>query len=493
MVLFFLAAMAGAAGVTVWIPRTYQSEAKLMVRLGRENTTSRENEPNSVLEILSSRNLIEKVADSLGPEAILSGAAPAPLPERGGASLEDPEPPKQIDDRYRALAALQKAFKFEAVKNSNVVTVSCEAMSPATAQAAVSRLIDFALDRHMALQRTPGAYRFLAEQEGRLTREVQKTEQELLALKNQTGITTPENQRLILANRLGRIEDELLQTAAAQAAAQAEVQALEKQLEGMPKTQVTATTRGVPNQGADLMRGQFYALQVRAQEALARHPEGHPEVRSLRNQTAAAKQLLDQEEPTREQVTTGPNRIYENLQQSLVRQRTQLATLRGRRAALLEQREAERVVLKGFTADEMQVNRLQRRFDLEVSQHRKYAENLEQARIDQALQTERISNISVVQPASYDVGPLRPRWSVNLGFGLLLALTGSIGIALLAEQWRTAAADPERLRPTAVVLEPHLFPLEPSAPDSAPDGCVSPGSSGTMEEDAEPSKDGPGA
>jgi uncharacterized protein involved in exopolysaccharide biosynthesis len=286
----------------------------------------------------------------------------------------------------------------------------------------------------MVLHRTPGSYRFLSEQATRLSKQVTQTEQELLALKERTGLIAPESQRLVLVSRIGRLEDELLTVTSGQTAAEAELLALEEQLPRVPRTVITASTRGVPNQGADLMRGQLYALQLREQELQSRHAEEHPELKQVRRQASAARKLLRQESSSREQVTTGPNRIYEDLHLSQVRREVEAATLKARRGALVKQLAAERSALHTLTSYEVQIARLQRRLDLEISHHRKYAENLEQALIDRTLQQERISNISVVQPATYDVKPVRPRWSINLGFGLVLALTASLGLVYLRDR-----------------------------------------------------------
>ena len=95
MILFALVVMGGTVLGTVFGPHTYRSEAKLLVRLWRENTTvdptatlgqapvvavpiARENEINSILEELTSRNLIVRVVDSVGPEAILGTTPPEP-------------------------------------------------------------------------------------------------------------------------------------------------------------------------------------------------------------------------------------------------------------------------------------------------------------------------------------------------------------------------------------------------------------------------------
>jgi uncharacterized protein involved in exopolysaccharide biosynthesis len=492
MILFALLVLGATVAWTAFGPRTYRSEAKLLVRLGRENTTvdatatmgqspvvavpmARENEINSILEELTSRDLIEHVVDSVGPDAILKTVPPEPAPGATApaqpttslppttASGGEPDFPPTIDARYRAILALTKALKVEAVKRSNILVVSCEASRPDTAQAIVSRLVDFSLDRHMAVNRTPGAYRLLVQQAAHLDTRVRQTEEELRTLKSRTGLVSPESQRQILATRIGRLDDELLQATANLDSTQAEVTALEKQLARLPRTHVTATTRGVPNNAADLMRGQFYTLQLKELDLLARHPENHPEVKLIRRQSAAAKEILKREETTREQVTTGPSRTYEDLHQTLVRQQTQLVALKKRKEVLEEQLQHERAELKTFLADELQIARLQRRLAIEDSTQRKYAENLEQGRIDQALQSERISNISLVQSATLEAKPVRPRWSINLGFGLLLAVAGSLALAFLVESRRQPAAPADQAATAPAMNLPPDSSLRPLA------------------------------
>ena len=46
--------------------------------------------------------------------------------------------------------------------------------------------------------------------------------------------------------------------------------------------------------------------------------------------------------------------------------------------------------------------------------YRKYKDNVEQAQIDQALRLERITNLSIVQPATYEIAPTRPRVGYTL-------------------------------------------------------------------------------
>jgi capsular polysaccharide biosynthesis protein len=71
--------------------------------------------------------------------------------------------------------------------------------------------------------------------------------------------------------------------------------------------------------------------------------------------------------------------------------------------------------------------------ELREQSYRTYADNLEQARIDQALKLERISNISVAQPATFQAKANWPKKTLLWGLGLIAGLLTGAGVALVAE------------------------------------------------------------
>ena len=101
--IFFAAVVVTVAVGTFLMPETYRSEAKLLVRLGRESVSldptattgqvvnigqSRENEINSEMEILKSRELAEKVVDSFGASALLKGTWMEPVTKTSSPGAE---------------------------------------------------------------------------------------------------------------------------------------------------------------------------------------------------------------------------------------------------------------------------------------------------------------------------------------------------------------------------------------------------------------------
>ncbi len=67
---------------------------------------------------------------------------------------------------------------------------------------------------------------------------------------------------------------------------------------------------------------------------------------------------------------------------------------------------------------EIKTARLQRDISLLTDSYNRYSTKLEEARIDQALKGERISNISIVQAATLPVVAGRPREAPSFGIGI---------------------------------------------------------------------------
>jgi polysaccharide biosynthesis protein PslE len=484
--LFCLASVAVSAGVIAFGPRSYRSEAKLFVRLGRENLAidptatlgqpasvslpvNRESELNSVAAIIKSRSLIEKVVDALGPSAILDAgdsrltlpladraASPPRVVQANAASWAgDSSLLGRVPEREKAILSLLDDIRVEAIKKSDVIQVTCESPSPGLAQAVVAKLVEFYLDQHIETNRTPGAREFFAQQTERLHDELDRREQALLDLKNETGMIAPEEQRRVLVAQIGRLEDELLTAQAAEAAARAEVDVIGGKLAGFPEQQVTARTVGFANEAADDMRAQLYALELKEQELLAKYTDAHPELRQLREQLTRSRAVLASGDRSMAQLTTAPSRTNEQAQLSLLEREPALAACQAKVRLLAEQLEAVRGKLTTLNDSDSRVGKLAREVALQDASYRKYFENLEQATIDEALQLERMSNIRVVQPASYELKPVRPRRLLVLALGMLVGSLGGVGLALMADARDDPLKTPDDLARGLVDTAPH--------------------------------------
>ena len=467
MFLFFLIAIIGCTVLTLKAKRIYQSEAKLLVRLGRESvsldptattgqivpiTKSRESEIQTELEILRSRRIAEQVVESLGPNMILASAAKKPAdpaePNSGGATsrtigavkewienlLEHTGLQHPTTTTDKAMLTLMKNVAVMTEKEtSNIITVRLEAESPALAQTILAELIRVYLNERVAVRAMAGSYEFFAEQCGLLQKQLAGLEQQLKTAVSGAGTSSIEEELRVTMDRVGILEQEIDRAESSKAASQARIRKLQESLAQLPETIVTSTTTGFPNVAADAMRERLYELQLREQDLASKYSDDSRQMQEIRRQTTEAQELLTQEKSVRVQTTTAVNSARQEAENSLIAEQANFtardAEITSRRKRLQETRSR----LASLTETATQVRRLQREIDIQEANYRKYADNLEQARIDQALDAERISNIAVVQPATLFTQPVRPNGPLQLLLGVLFGCFGSILLAFACE------------------------------------------------------------
>lgn len=462
-ILFFSAVFVTVTLGTFLAPKIYRSEAKLFVRIGRESVTldptvttgqivsigqSRENEINSELEILRSRELFEKVVDAIGPAVFLKGpkAVTENTPSPAETGRETAGKPGQVnlleriglsnplEDRERAILTVVDNLKVETQKNTNILFLSYEAENPKLAQDALNKLIEFYLERHIVIHRTAGSYGFFDKEVDQIRNQLTKGEEELKNLKKEKGVGSIEEKRKIVLERIRSLQQEAELTQAALAASKAKVKELKEKLASLSPNVVMQQTQSSSNYGIELIRARLYELRLKEQQLLTKYNETSVAVQEIRREISGAQALLDKEVSTRTEVTTGINATYEEVNRALIMEMANFSSLESKAKILEAQLTDARAELKQFIETEVRIASLQRDLNLQYAKYSKYSENLEQARIDQALEMNKFSNISIVQQPTLSRKPVRPRKVVNLSLGLLIGILGGIGFAFFFER-----------------------------------------------------------
>ena len=461
-----------ATMVTIGLaPRSYQSEATLLVRLGRENvgldptvtlgesktislSQSRAQEINTVASILRTRNLLTQVAARVGPEAILNGKGISDAEDGVDPNVSPGTWPDSADTGANDEAArrLEKNIRVEPIKESNLVRVVFESPDPALSQRVIDTLIDCYLTEHTRIHRTPGAHQFLADQTTKLREELADAEGKLRELKTDTGLVAPCEQRVALVQRIETTKASLLEVEAKTATTEAELDNMRDWCSQIPETEVILDVEGVPNNATDQMRAQLYALELEGEKLRGSRTDEHPLVKSVLNEIAAAKVILAEAEQPRSQQTQGPNRVRKEAELELVRKEALLHALTVQKKALERQLGDTERELQEFNENELRVTDLEREVGILDASYREYAAHVERARIDRSLDAARMTNITVIQPASLDLYPVFPNVPLTFVAGLLVAVLASGAIAFAAESFENRAKIP------SVTKERHAFP-----------------------------------
>lgn len=440
---------------TAYSPRWYRSEAKLFVRIGRESVAldptattgqvlqmqgSRENEINSVCQLLQSQELAATIVDDLTPMRILHADSLDDFREESAdlRIIDRINPLHVYNVRDLAIKKFSKLLDVLVEKDSSVISIRYDAKDPNLARDVVQSLIHRARTTHLKIHSTQGSEGFFAEQSEALRERVLALERRQRDLRNESAVPDVQKQRDIQVERIGKLEDGVLQFNAEIVAAEAELAAQHAALADMPETIQTSETTGLPNTAAAGMRQQLFSLQLQEKQLLSKNQEDNVLVKQIRDQVQLAKAELDAHE-TAPQLTRGVNQARLDLRAQAIRREAELAALKAQSGAVLAQVEGERATLAKLNDYELTLAEVQRQLDLEVASYRRYVEKLEQARIDLAMERDHISNLNLLQEPTLCVTPVSPHVALNLAIGAMLSLFAGITVAVSLEMLSPSA------------------------------------------------------
>mgnify|MGYP002414118906 CR=1 FL=1 len=438
---------AAAAGFYFTQKPNYESSAKLFVRYvvteGRvarpSGDTVETKSPDSrgetiiqaELEILKSLDLATKVAQAVGPEKILF--------QLGGGN-----------EVTGASVAVQNRLTVAAPRGSSVIAVSFKHPDPEVAQSVVRQVIDLYLKTHVEIHRSAGMVgEFLAQETDQLRSRLAQTEDELRKARAKAGVVSVEDAKKAFMDQIAGLRQQVFAAQAERAAKEAVLKDLTERLKNRVKTPETSpiqespppetTEQQLPPGVLEDLRTvvtQLESMRRRQQELLLTFTPEHPRVQAITSQVTelenrknaiiAAHPVLTQAAVTPTATpTNNPRAVSLERLEALESEAAQLSALDARMKTLNAQIETlrnEAIVLDQLEGN---IQQLLRKRELEEANYRRYAASLEQSRINEALGSGKVSNISLIQnpsPAFLD-----PRKTVQIAGGIV---AGGIGLGL---------------------------------------------------------------
>jgi uncharacterized protein involved in exopolysaccharide biosynthesis len=462
----FLSVIGLALAIALFYPRSYQSEAKVFVRKGRETVSldptattgqtttlldSGASEINSVVAMLKSRILAEKVVEQLGPEQVMakdSADSAGETKEGDGASLVqsimsllptiDP-----VSAEDRAIRHIEKGLDVAAERDSSVIVVRYVDHSPQKAQLIASTLLDAYQQEHMRVNRTRGSKEFFDDQAVMMREKWHSAAEQLRALKDEAGLASIDTHRQLLESRLSGVQDKLADAETQLATAVGKAERLEQLVEALPADKVTEREDGHANVASDGMRQQLYDLEMKELDLSARFKDDHPLLKAVRDQLADARKILGTQGTQRMLTKTALNLERETLHLSLLQQQAEAAAFEAQAASLAKEQTQLVADMKLLNQHETHITNLQHEVDLNAESYRAYAQNLEQTRIDSALESDKISNVNIYQSASLESRPVSPRKGIVLALGFILATISSLAYVVARDHTDTSLRTPE--------------------------------------------------
>ncbi|HUG69115.1 MAG TPA: GumC family protein [Pirellulaceae bacterium] len=417
----------GAIGVLV-TPRKYQSEATFYMKPdfrvdpAATNDTQivafdpeRESEMRSVLALLESRLLFETVVDELGPDAVFENDLKTSPLDTAIASVMAlfPEfgPKSEKVEREQAIRLLMKSIKLDHAKKSHVVTAVYKSRTAERAQEILTAYTTAAMQQHLDTNRNPSSFEFFVEQESELKNKVLEATQALSHVKNNYGVVSIASQRKVMEDHITNLDRELLSTDTTLASAEDNIASLRALLPSDMQNPEAGSALSVYS--IDTMRNQLYSLELRYRELVSRFQAKHPQVVATKDQLDEGKMVLNQ--------------------QQLVNEISKAAALRSKRTALQREFEATKRRLNEMNEQEVNIAQVERNAEEATANYRLVVRKLEQARIDQQLESGHISNLRLTQAPTLMGKSLSRQGLLIVSLSLIVGILGAITLAFVSE------------------------------------------------------------
>lgn len=447
----------------LFLPKRFESQAKIKIRVGRESvaldptvTTSqtlrvqqtREEEVISTLEILGSRQVASETVRVIGPDKILNGSLTESEPgsafENIVAStknaakeivyniLKAARIKDEVGDEELATMQLQQLVTIYAPKSSDVVTLISHAKSPELAQRQIEVMIDVFLSEHSKASATPGAVDFFETEIAKEEAKLNELLSQRMQFMSDNNLVSIEANRMILQEKLIALHREITADENALEQTQAEIDQLKLAIAALPE-EIVAGKQETTSSAWSGIRQRVFDLQVQEKQYASAYSESHPKLQSVRKQLAEVKEILEQLE---ERETSQDRAINPERTAATSDMRTRLTTIAGLKSTIAEKKaQTDRLnkEVSELADNERRLIAMDRDIAVLESNTTLLHEKLHEAKTIEELQKRQLSNVSVVQPPTFIQRPVRPDKKLTvLGFAILGLFSG-IGLSFSRE------------------------------------------------------------
>ena len=424
--------------VTLITPQSFESQMKILVQNARPidpispDRTERvinsgevtEEQTNSEVELISSRDLLESVVKKVDRPSSVNT-------------------PMKLE---KAVDALQKTLRVSPIRKSNVIEVQYTARTPEQARNMLTAISADYLDKHLHMQRPSGAYEFFKNEADRYRHDLEQAEAELSNFQGSMKVVSLEDQKTALQKQIDSADEEIR-------IADANVHDIDQRMQTNSNLLHTITpristqTRILPNQqAAQTMNTLLVELRNRRTSMLTKFKPDDRLVKELDQQIAQTEEALKTaNESSATEKTSDVNTVWQDLRAQLARDQISRNGDMARRTALTQQLEESQKSLAQLQAATVQYDAIARRVQELEANYKTYAQKRDESQIADAMDQQKLLNVSIAEPPTLSLIPIRPKPLLNLTLGMFTAFFLGACAVFFAEMMRDTAYTPKEL------------------------------------------------
>lgn len=481
MIISFVGILSGAIVVALLQTTQYQAQIKILVKRERvdpivtsepsaspqSNAAVTEEELNSEVELLKSRDLLEKVVVACGLQSRGGKAFVSRVFSAFHLTRQNADPDTEIP---RAVRKLGQDLSVEVITKTDLIAVNYRSPDPQLAARVLDSLANLYLEKHLAVHRPPGAFDFFRQQAESYSKGLGDAESRLIEFSRDGNVVSAQLEKDATLQKLNEFQASLGQTQAAIAETRQRISNLQTQASATPPrmtTQMRATDDGVL---LSQLRSNLLNLNLKRIELLGKFEPGYRPVQEVENQIAQVRSAIATAEKSQlKEETTDQNPTYEWVKAELARAQTDLAGLQARADATAKNVEAYREAAQQLGRKEVIQGDLIRNVRSSEENYMLYVRKEEEARMSDALDRRRMINVAIAEGVTVPSFPVNPRF-VPVLMGGLLAVFVSVGSALGAEYINSSFRTPDEIKS---ILNIPVIASIPKRNGSTERSCVS--------------------
>jgi uncharacterized protein involved in exopolysaccharide biosynthesis len=434
-------------------PKQYQAEMKLLVKRDRVESAATpggndvsEEEINSEVELLQSRDLLEKVVLQCNLETstkTLSELIHNPFRKKNNIDLQ-----ATWDRRVSAaVLALQKHVEVLPVRKTNLVRVTYQASDPRLAARVLEVIASEYLTKHIAVYTTAGASSFFESERQRYRKELDEAALRLSNFDNKEKVAAPQLEKDLTVQHLADFDSSLKTTQVAIAETARRIHKLEVALTNnvdRSTAQIRTSDNGVLLQQ---LKGTLLSLQLKRTTLMENFKPDYRPVQEVDKQIANTRSAIESAErsPLREE-TTERDPTHDWLRAELAKAHVELDALKSREGATAR-------VVRSYRGKSLLVDKqeglqdsLVREKKIVEDNYLLYSRKAEEARISDALGQKRIVNVAIAEAPTVPALPMHSQSVWVLFLGVALAVLASVGLAFAFEYFDPSLRTPDEVQ-----------------------------------------------
>ena len=351
----------------------------------------------------------ETSGDSSAGSVVVAKAGSAGAATTADKSSEPPIDPK---DYQRLLDRFESSLQIQRVGNSRLVSISYESDDPRLSARVVNAVVSDYMQLHQLATRK--LTKMLAEQVQEAKQDLEKSEAKMTKYARRNGLLYLETDKGTTENvvnqRLRQLQSQLTQ-------AQADRYQKQSLYSLVQKGDYSALPNVLQDKLLQDLTVQTTNLKSQYAQLSSTFTDSYPQVKQVKKQLAAVEQSLARE---RQRAAATITNDY-------------LASVRNE-ALLLRAYQQQKNAASAIAERSNQYNLLKRNAD---SDNQMYDTLLQKVKEASLVAKIKANNVSVVDPATPQFLPVKPKILLNLALGLFLGLTIGVGLAFLQAHFDT--------------------------------------------------------